>query len=175
MTDKDKTTSTELRPKTDEAKTSSGEKKKKYTSQFSYTDPLQTKLVNCIMKEGKKTIAQRILMDAFEELFRRGEKDPLKTFELALENATPMMEVRPKRIGGAVYQIPIEVTSKRQQSLSIRWILDAARARKGQPMYKRLASELMDASQDLGQAVTKKKESHRMAQANKAFAHLARY
>lgn len=142
---------------------------------FSYTDPLQQKLVNCIMKNGKKSIAQRILKDTFEELARRGEKDPLKTLELSLSNATPTIEVRPKRIGGAVYQIPVEVPSKRQQTLSIRWILKAARSRKGQPMYRALAAELVEASQDSGSAVNKKKDVHKMAQANKAFAHLARY
>ncbi|MCF7831069.1 30S ribosomal protein S7 [Candidatus Gracilibacteria bacterium] len=151
------------------------EKKINYQNSFSYTDPLQTKVVNCLMRRGKKSVAQRILQDTFDELFRLGEKTPLKTFEVALQNATPTVEVRAKRIGGAVYQIPVEVATKRQQSLSIRWILQAARARKGRPMYKRLAQELLDASQEAGSAVNKKKEAHKMAQANKAFAHLARY
>ncbi len=157
--------------------TTKSAKPKKTTAKnpFSYTDPLQQKFVNCIMKDGKKTTAQRILMDMFDELSRRGEKDPLKTFETSLSNVTPTMEVRPKRIGGAVYQIPVEVSSKRQQTLSIRWILQSARSKKGQPMYKALASEILEASQDSGNAVNKKKEVHKMAQANKAFAHLARY
>ena len=158
--------------KTDSKKSS---KKGKYTTPFSYTDPLQQKMVNCIMERGKKTIAQKILQDTFDELDRRGEKDSLKIFELALRNATPTMEVHPKRIGGGIYQIPVEVPLKRQQTLSIRWILNAAKSRKGMPMYRRLAAELLDASQDTGAAVTKKKEAHKMAQANKAFAHLARY
>jgi len=148
---------------------------KRMSSFFSYTDPLQQKFVSCIMKCGKKIVAQRVLSDTFEELVRKGEKDPVKVFESSLQNTTPTVEVRPKRIGGAVYQIPMEVPLKRQQSLAIRWILNAARSRKGQPMYRRLAVELLEASQDLGSAVNKKKEVHKMAQANKALAHLAKY
>lgn len=149
--------------------------KNKFNNPFSYQDPVQVKFVNCIMKEGKKTIAQRILKDTLEEIYNRGEKDPLKIFDMAIQNTTPTLEVRPKRIGGSIYQIPVEVSPKRQQTLSIRWILSAAHSRKGQPMYRALASELMDAAQDTGNAVNKKKEAHKMAQANKAFAHLARY
>ncbi|MCB9809675.1 30S ribosomal protein S7 [Candidatus Peribacteria bacterium] len=147
----------------------------KYSNPFSYSDPLQSKMVNCLMHDGKKSIAQRILTDTFDELHRRGHEDPKQSFEIALQNATPNMEVKPKRIGGGVYQIPMEVTPKRQQTLSIRWILDGARKRKGIPMYKRLALELHDASNDTGYAVQKKEEVHRVAQANRAFAHLARY
>lgn len=156
--------------------TKSQEKKaKKFVNPFSFNDPLQTKLVNCIMKNGKKNLAQTILKDCFEEMNRKGEKDVMKAFEKAFQNVTPTMEVRPKRVGGSVYQIPIEVKTKRQLSLSIRWILAAARARKGQPMYKRLASEIMAAANEEGNAYNKKVEAHRSAQANKAFAHLARY
>ena len=151
------------------------EKKVKYDNPFSFTDALQCKVVNSLMKKGKKTVAQKILKDTFNELFRLGEKDPLKTFNTAFQNATPTVEVSAKRIGGAVYQIPSEVKPKRQGSFSVRWILAGARARKGQPMYKRLAQELLDASKEAGSAVNKKKEAHKMAQANKAFAHLARY
>ncbi len=115
------------------------------------------------------------MRDTLAELSRAGEKDPLKTFELAFQNATPTMEVTARRIGGAVYQIPTEIKPRRQESLSIRWILQGARSRKGQPMHRRLAQELLDASRDNGYAVNKKKEVHKMAQANKAFAHLARY
>lgn len=151
------------------------EKKVKYANPFSYTDPLQQKVVNALMKDGKKTVAQKVLKDTFDELSRMGEKDPLKTFEIALRNAAPSMNIRPKRIGGAVYQIPMEVPPKRQQSLSVRWILEGARSRKGRPMYKRLAQELTEAANETGHAVTKKNEAHRMAQSNKAFAHLAKY
>ncbi len=150
-------------------------KKKNYVNQFSLTDPLQTKFVNCLMKNGKKTIAQTIMKDTLAEMARRGEENPLKAFEKALQNATPTMEVKAKRIGGAVYQIPIEVTQKRQRSLSTRWILEGARKKKGQPMFKRLATELLDAYNETGFAYGKKIDAHKMAQANKAFAHLARY
>ncbi len=151
------------------------EKAIKYKSPFSFSDPLQSKFVNCLMKQGKKSIAQKILRDMFEELSRKREKDSLKTFMLAVENTKPSMEVKAKRIGGAVYQIPLEVSPRRQQSLSIRWLLEGARKKKGMPMYKRLALELLDASNKSGYAFTKKEEMQRMAQANKAFAHLARY
>lgn len=151
------------------------EKKVKYINPFSFADPLQTKFINCIMKNGKKTLAQKIMQDTFDEMNRKGDNNPLKTFEKAMINATPMMEVRAKRIGGAVYQIPIEVTSKRQQSLSIRWILAGARKKKGMPMYRRLAGELIDCANETGFAHGKREDSHKMAQSNKAFAHLARY
>lgn len=161
--------------KTQEAPKKEAKPKKKYHQQFSFTDPLQDKFVKCVMKNGKKTVAQRILKDTLEEMHRKGQDDPLKTFELALRNVTPAMEVKAKRIGGAVYQIPIEVTEKRQESLCIRWILEGARKKKGQPMYKRLSTELLDAANETGFAFGKKEDMHRMAQANKAFAHLARY
>ena len=149
--------------------------RKKYQNQFSFGDPLQDKFVNCVMKNGKKTIAVKIMQDTLQELYRRGQDDPLKCFETALKNATPAMEVKAKRIGGAVYKIPMEVTEKRQQSLCVRWVLEGARKKKGQPMFKRLAGELLDASNETGFAYGKKEDVHRMAQANKAFAHLARY
>jgi small subunit ribosomal protein S7 len=150
-------------------------KNKKFVNPFNEKDPIQQKFIKCIMKNGKKTMAQKILKDCFKEMNSRGEKDVLKTFEEAFSNVVPNMEVRPKRIGGSVYQIPIEVTVKRQISLPIRWILKGARSKKGQPMYKRLASELIDASNQQGFAFGKKEEVQRVAQANKAFAHLARY
>lgn len=148
---------------------------KKYVSQFSFADPLQAKFVNSIMKNGKKRTAQRILQDTFAEMHRKGVENPLEAFEKAIANVTPTVEVKPKRIGGAVYQIPMEVKATRQKSLPVRWILEGARKKKGQPMYRRLATELMDASNEAGFAFGRKEEVHRMAQANKAFAHLARY
>ncbi len=168
----DATSSTEDKPDGSGGKT---EKKFKYKNPFSYRDPLQTKVVNCIMKNGKKTLAQRILKDTFDELSRKGQKNPIKTFELAFANVKPSMETKAKRIGGAVYQIPMEVTPKRQETLSVRWILEGARKKKGMPMYRRLALELIDAANESGYAFSKKEEVHKMAQANKAFAHLARY
>ena len=158
-----------------EAKDAPAKKPKKFVSPYTYDDPLQAKLVNCIMKNGKKTVAQRILKEAFEIMYNKGETDVMKTFEKAIQNVTPAMEVKAKRIGGAVYQIPIEVKTKRQVSLPIRWLLDGARSKKNRPMAESLANELIDAANERGHAFSRREEMHRIAQANKAFAHLARY
>ncbi len=150
-------------------------KKEKYKNPFSYEDALQSKFVNSIMKNGKKSVAQRILKNTFDEIYKRSQKAPQEIFETALAKVTPTMEVKPKRVGGAIYQIPMEVPPKRQQTLAIRWIREGARSRKGIPMYKRLATELLEASNESGYAFNRKEELFRMAQANKAFAHFARY
>lgn len=139
------------------------------------SNPLQEKFINYLMQDGKKTIARKIFSDSLEIISQKGAKDSLKIFELALENTKPQMEVRPRRVGGAVYQIPIEVKTKRQLMLSFRWIILAAKKRKGAPMAKRLAQELLDAAENTGSAIKRKEDTHRMAQANKAFAHFARY
>lgn len=144
---------------------------KQYIPQGS--DQLIEKFINCLMKDGKKSTARRIFWDSMEIIKTRTKDQPLEVFSKALLNVTPMIEVRPKRVGGSVYQVPIEVGPKRQQSLSIRWVLAAARARKGMPMSQRLALELLEASTDQGAAFKKKQDVLRMAQANKAFAHLA--
>ncbi len=157
------------------AKKETATKEKKYINPLNENDPLQEKFVNCIMKRGKKEIARRIMRDTFDEMNARGEADPLATFEKALQKATPTMEVRPRRVGGSIYQIPIEVSPKRQLTLPIRWILAGARSKKGQPMYKRLASEIIDCANEQGFAFNKREDAHKMAQSNKAFAHLARY
>lgn len=138
------------------------------------SDPLVEKFISCLMKQGKKSIARRIFSDAIEVIKSRTKDEPMDVFSKALLNATPLIEVRPKRIAGAVYQVPTEVNPKRQQSLSIRWILTAARSRKGQPMAEKLALELLDASTEQGAAVKKKEDVYKMAQANKAFAHFAK-
>ena len=161
--------------KNSENKKSAEKKLKKFKNPFSYSDPLQKKFVNTIMRCGKKTVAEKILKNTFAELKNRGHDDPLKMFETAIIKASPSMEVRPKRIGGAIYQIPIEVKTKRQHSLVFRWIIEGAKKRKGQPMFKKLAAEIIDAVDETGFAFGKKSEAHKMAQANKAFAHLARY
>ncbi|EKD63354.1 MAG: hypothetical protein ACD_51C00283G0007 [uncultured bacterium] len=137
--------------------------------------PLQEKFVNYVMKRGKKTVARRIFADMLEELKKKGGKNPEQIFERAIENVKPAMEVRPKRIGGAVYQIPIEVKPGRQTMLAFRWILEASRAKKGMKMANKLALELMDAANQQGTAIKKKEDAHKMAQANKAFAHFAKY
>jgi len=139
------------------------------------SNELMEKFINCLMKRGKKSLARRIFQNSFDELKKRGQKNPEEIFQKAIENATPSIEVRPKRVGGSVYQVPVEVKPKRQMSLSIRWILNAVRSRKKSPTFKRLADELLDASNNTGAAIKKKEDIFRMAQANKAFAHLAKY
>lgn len=138
------------------------------------SDPLIEKFVNCLMKRGKKSTARRIFADALEVIKTRTKDPPMEVFSKALLNVTPLIEVRPKRVAGSVYQVPVEVPPRRQQTLSIRWILAGARERKGIPMAHKLALELLDASADQGAAVKKKQDVLKMAQANKMFAHLAK-
>lgn len=145
---------------------------KQYIPQGS--DPLQEKFINCLMLRGKKQLARKIFADTLEIIKTRTKEPPMEVFQKALLNVTPLVEVRPKRVGGSVYQVPVEVNPKRQQTLSIRWILGAARDRKGVPMAHKLALELLDASTDQGNAIKKKQDVLKMAQANKAFAHLAK-
>lgn len=136
---------------------------------------LQEKFINYIMLDGKKTLARRILENTFEIMAKRGIKKPEQEFEKAIENVKPTLEVRPKRIGGAVYQIPVEVTPKRKVTLACRWILAAARSKKNKNTADALATELMDAANKEGAAMKKREDTHKMAQANRAFAHYARF
>ncbi len=136
-----------------------------------YNDVLVTKLINRIMWDGKKTIAQKIVYGAFEIIREKMGKDPLEVYHKALDNVRPVLEVRPRRVGGATYQVPIEVQEPRKTSLAIRWIVNAARAKSGRPMRVRLAEELMNAYNNTGAAVKKREDVHRMAEANRAFAH----
>lgn len=136
---------------------------------------LQEKLVNYIMRRGQKATARCIVEDCFAELQKKGHMNPNKLLEKAIETVMPSLEIRPKRIGGAIYQIPVEVPPKRQLALALRWLIAGAKARKGMPMGKKLALEMIEASQDQGHAAKKKADLHKMAQANKAFAHFARY
>ncbi len=138
------------------------------------SNPNIEKFVCCIMQRGKKSTARRIFSDALDIIKTRTKEDPMEVFNKAILNATPLVEVRPKRVAGSVYQVPVEVTPRRQQALSIRWILTAARDRKGMPMAQKLALELLDASSEQGGAIKKKQDVVKMAQANKAFAHLAK-
>ncbi|MBI5156033.1 30S ribosomal protein S7 [Candidatus Peregrinibacteria bacterium] len=138
------------------------------------SNPSLEKFICCMMEDGKKSVSRRIFADAIAVIKTRTKEDPMEVFSKAMLNVTPLIEVRPKRVGGAVYQVPIEVTAKRQVALSIRWILGAARDRKGMPMSQKLALELLDASADQGGAFKKKQDVIKMAQANKAFAHLAK-
>ena len=139
-----------------------------------YNSKLVSKFINCMMWGGKKSTAQNVFYGAMAII---GEKikdvSPLDVFETAINNVKPMLEVRSKRVGGASYQVPMQVSSKRQQSLAFRWILLSARGKKGKPMSERLASELMDAYNKTGGAMTTRENVHRMAEANKAFAHFA--
>ena len=139
------------------------------------SNPPQEKFICYIMKAGKKNIARRIFQETLQTLTEKGQKEPFKTFEKAIEMVKPTLEIRPKRVGGAVYQIPIEVKPSRQLMLSFRWILESARGKKGAPMSKKLADELLSASNGEGNAIKKKDDTIRMAQANKAFAHFAKY
>lgn len=140
-----------------------------------HSNPLQEKFVNYIMKRGKKSIARHIFRETMKEIEKKGHANPNLVFEKAIENVQPNMEVRPKRIGGAVYQIPMEVKPGRRLMLSFRWILGAARKSKGSNMSIRLAKELLEANEGTGYAMKKKEDTHKMAEANKAFAHYARY
>lgn len=139
------------------------------------SSPLQEKFINCLMKQGKKSVAERIFHDAMENIAAKGHKDPVKMFERALESIKPTLEVKAKRIGGAVYQIPMEVKQNRQTTLAIRWLLAACRSKRNAPMAKKLADELILASNGEGAAIKKRDDVIKMAQANKAFAHYAKY
>lgn len=139
------------------------------------SSPLQEKFINYLMLDGKKSVARRIFNDALKIVSKKLSGDPEKIFKGAVDNVKPHLEVKAKRIGGAVYQIPREVKPNRQIALAFRWIIGAARDKKGSPMAQRLANELIDASNEQGNAIKKKEDTHRMAQANKAFAHFARY
>ncbi len=136
-----------------------------------FANPLVQKFVNCVMREGKKSVAQGIVYDAFELVKQRTSDDPLKAFKKALENVKPSLEVKSRRVGGANYQVPVEVNKNRQTSLSLRWIIGYARERSEKSMVEKLAAELLDAANNRGGAVKKRDDTHRMAEANKAFAH----
>lgn len=136
-----------------------------------YNSVLVQKLINKVMLDGKKSIAEKIVYGAMEIIREKTKQDPLVVLEKAVQNVTPLLEVRPRRVGGATYQVPIEVPPRRGLSLALRWIVRAARERKGMPMKERLALEILDALNNTGGAIKKKDEMHRMAEANKAFAH----
>ncbi len=132
---------------------------------------LVAKFVNRLMRDGKKSLGERLLYQAIDDLGERTSEEPLKAFEQALENVKPQLEVKPRRVGGATYQVPMEVRPERQQTLAIRWLVTAARSRGEKGMSSRLTAELMDAYNGRGGAVKKREDTHRMAEANKAFAH----
>ncbi|HZS82163.1 MAG TPA: 30S ribosomal protein S7 [Stellaceae bacterium] len=136
-----------------------------------FGDVVVTKFMNCLMYEGKKSVAESIVYGAFDRLSKRSGQDPLRIFHDALGNVRPAVEVRSRRVGGATYQVPVEVRPDRSQALAIRWLIGAARARSENTMEERLSGELSDAAQNRGAAVKKREDTHRMADANKAFSH----
>ncbi|MBO4400933.1 MAG: 30S ribosomal protein S7 [Selenomonadaceae bacterium] len=136
-----------------------------------YHNKTVTKFINKVMLSGKKSVAQRVVYDAFEIIRDKTGKDPLEIFETALKNVMPVLEVRARRVGGANYQVPVEVRPERRQTLGIRWLVNYARLRGEKTMDARLSAELMDAANNIGAAIKKKEDTHKMAEANKAFAH----
>ena len=132
---------------------------------------LITRFVNMVMKSGKKSVAERIVYGAIDEILEKKPGEPLEIVQAALEKVSPIVEVKSRRVGGATYQVPVEVRPRRRTALAMRWVIDAARKRGEKNMPLRLAGELMDASEERGAAVRKREETHRMAEANKAFAH----
>jgi small subunit ribosomal protein S7 len=136
-----------------------------------FNSVLVSQFINRMMRGGKKSVAARIMYDAMDIMEDRNKRSALDTFEKAIQNAMPVIEVKPRRVGGSTYQIPVEVPSHRRLSLAIRWLLAAAKARPGKSMTERLASELLDASQGVGATIKRKEDTHRMAEANRAFSH----
>ncbi len=139
-----------------------------------YKSKLVSKFINSLMRKGKKSVAEGVFYRAMEVIEKKiTDVTPLEMFETAVNNVKPLVEVRSKRVGGATYQVPVEVPKQRQQSLAIRWIIGAAQGKKGRPMFQRLADELVDAYKKQGIAITQRENTHKMAEANKAFAHFA--
>lgn len=149
--------------------------KRSITPDPKYGSVLLAKFINYVMQRGKKTVAQAIVYEALEKASALAKKDAMNIFEEAVHAVAPQVEVRSKRVGGANYQVPLPVRGERQNSLAFRWIISAAQAKKGQPMAQKLATVLFEASQGLGDAIKKRDDVHRMAEANKAFAHFARF
>jgi small subunit ribosomal protein S7 len=136
-----------------------------------YNSVVVAKFVNNLMERGKKSLATRIVYEALDTLAERTKRPALEVFEDALKNATPLVEVKPRRVGGATYQIPVEISANRRMALAMRWLIDSSRKRSGRDMAARLAGELMDAARNEGNTVKKREDTHRMAEANQAFAH----
>lgn len=143
------------------------------TPDLKYDNALAAKLINYVMRKGKKSIAEKVVYASFDIVAEKSGEDPLAVFQRALQNASPLLEVKSRRIGGATYQVPREVNPKRRLALALRWILGAARNKTGKPMAEKLAEELMLAAKNEGSAIKRKLDMHRMAEANKAFAHFA--
>jgi small subunit ribosomal protein S7 len=136
-----------------------------------HNSELVTRFINKIMERGKRGLAERILYGSFDIIHQRTGADPLEVFERALHNVTPLLEVKPRRVGGATYQVPVQIEGPRRLSLAIRWILSSARSRAGKSMSEKLANELLDAANGVGATIKRREDTHRMAEANRAFAH----
>jgi len=145
--------------------------KRELQSDPKYDSPVIGQLVNIIMRDGKKSIAQRIVYKALDTLAEKTKEDPVKVFFTALDNARPRMAVKPRRIGGATYQVPLEVTKERGISIALRWIKDFSQKKKGKPMENKLAEEILSAYKNEGSVIKKREDTHKMAEANRAFAH----
>ena len=151
-------------------------RKRKAPQRKIYPDPrfhseVVSKFINSIMYDGKRSTAEKILYDALDKIKSKNKEDPIKIFNSAISNVKPNLECRSRRVGGATYQVPVEVKTKRAQALALRWIMDATRKRKNKTMAEKLYSEIMDASQNKGSAIKKREDTHKMAESNKAFAH----
>ncbi len=138
-----------------------------------YGSVVVAKFINYLMERGKKTVARKVMYQALEEVAQKTKQPALDLFDAAMKNVSPQVEVRGRRVGGANYQVPVEVRGDRKQALAMRWLINAARAKKGRPMHLKLAEELMAAANNEGEAIKKKQDVHRMAEANRAFAHFA--
>ena len=145
--------------------------KKIFYPDAKYGSLILAKFINFVMYDGKKTTSEKIIYDALEKIKNKTKNDPIKIFDEAVANIRPNLEVRSRRVGGATYQVPQEVKSKRSQTLALRWLLEATRKRKNKSMSDKLLNELMDAAQNKGSAIKKREDTHRMAESNKAFAH----
>jgi small subunit ribosomal protein S7 len=148
--------------------------RRKITNDPKYNSPVVAKFINNIMEKGKKSVARKIVYTALDSIEATSKKPAMELFNLALTNVSPLLEVKSKRVGGANYQIPMQVRADRRQQLAFRWLITAARSKKGKPMAEKLAAEFLAAAENLGDAVKKKQDVQRMAEANRAFAHFAR-
>lgn len=148
--------------------------KKFHQPDVQYNDLTVTRFINYLMKEGKKSTAEKVFYDSFTEIKKRTKEDPFEIFKKAIENVSPLLEVASRRVGGANYQVPREVRPERKFFLACRWIIEAARSAKGKPMALKLADEIISASKNDGTAIKKKQNIHKMAEANRAFAHFAK-
>lgn len=147
--------------------------KKQWKADSRYGNLLVGRFIGNVMQDGKRSVAEKVIYDCFDVIHERTKKGGLNVFEQAIKNVSPLLELKSKRVGGANYQVPIQVSGERRQTLAIRWILTACRAKKGKRMAEKLADELIDASNKIGTAMKKRDDTHRMAEANKAFAHFA--